>query len=100
MAGKHGRPYTTLDIQKLKRLYHEGVTVKRIALELDRNIGSVLSKMNRLGLCDRRSKNKIRVSLMLGRDEVARIDRQARLMGKTRSAYMRFVLQVYLRDIL
>lgn len=98
MPRGYGRPYTEEDVRKIRQLYKEGMTVKRIALELDRNVGSLLAKMNALGLGDRRDKGKIRVSIMFSPEEVEQIDRAATRKGKTRSSYLRWIAQLALRN--
>lgn len=89
-----GRPYTDDDIRKLKRMWREQVPVKRIALELDRSIGSLMHKIHDLGLPKRRQNGKVRVNFMLTPEELQKLDRRAAYSGKTRSAYLRYLVLV------
>lgn len=98
MPRGYGKPYTEEDVRRIRQLYKEGMTVKRIALELDRGVGSLLAKMGKLGLTDRRDKGKVRVSIMFSPEEVAKIDRAASRIGKTRSSYLRWVAQLALQN--
>ena len=84
-----GRPYTETDIARIKQMYRAGVTTKRMCLELDRKHGSLLAKIHRLGIADRRRKATADIHFAVTKAERQQLATRAMLQGKTLSGFMR-----------
>ncbi len=83
------RPYTDRDVDQIKRMYRAGITTKRMSLELDRPIGSLLAKIHRLGIADRRRKATADIHFFVTTEERAKLAMRAMAEGKTLSGFMR-----------